>query len=181
MDPVTSDSTPVPLQAWDVLMERNQQVHMLTRVTEPDMGYLTTMIKCAGMEVDNIKLVRDPYDHTVVKLSFPSVLENGETVRRAYEDTTGIARGSVDVPLGINSSDTTLTQMANHFDNCVGPQRAEEIPPTLFQVFQFPKAVKSIVSGFTMVALDGEFCLCSLFANLLLCSTYFISFHQRHN
>ena len=169
MDPVTSDSTPVPLQAWDALMERNQQVHMLTRVTEPDMGYLTTMTKCAGMEVDNVKLVRDPYDHTVVKLSFPSVLENGDTVR------------SVDVPLGINPSDTTLTQMANHFDNCVGPQRAEEIPPTSFQVFQFPKAVKSIVSGFTMVALDGEFCLCSLFANLLLCSPYFISFHQRHN
>ena len=95
MDPVTSDSTPVPLQAWDALMERNQQVHMLTRVTvtETDMGYLTTIKKCAGMEVDNIKLVRDPYDHTVVKLSFPSVLENGETVNRAYEDTTGIARG----------------------------------------------------------------------------------------
>jgi hypothetical protein len=158
MDPVTSDSTPVPLQAWDALMERNQQVHMLTRVTQTDVGYLTTITKCAGMEVDNVKLVRDPYDHTVVKLSFPSVLENGDTVRRAYEDTTGIARGSVDVPLGINPSDTTLTQMANHFDNCVGPQRAEEILPTSFQVFQFPKAVKSIVSGFTMVALDGEFC-----------------------
>ena len=95
MDPVTSDSTPVPLQAWDALMERNQQVHMLTRATETDMGYLTTMTKCAGTEVDNVKLVCDPYDHTVVKLSFPSVLENGETVKRAYEDTTGIARGSV--------------------------------------------------------------------------------------
>ena len=102
-------------------------------------------------------------------------------MRRAYEDTTGIARGSVDVPLGINPSETTFTQMANHFDNCVGPQRAEEIPPTSFQVFQFPKAVQSIGSCFTMVALDGEFCLCSLFANLLLCSLYFISFHQRHN
>jgi hypothetical protein len=59
------------------------------------------------------------------------------------------------------------------YEDTIGPQRAEEFPPTLFQVFQFPKAVQSIVSGYTMVALDGEFCLCSLFATC--CSAHHIS------